>query len=81
MKSKFQYDPTVIVTCSDNGKSNTADVISFTPNQRLIVSLNKSLRLDMPFNPRNKLYVVHQSGLEFVSSGPGTIETKQFKRR
>jgi hypothetical protein len=81
MKSKFQHDQKTTVTCSDNGKGNLADVISFIPEQRLIVSLNKSIRMEMTYNPRNKLYVAHQTGLEFVSSGPGIIETKQFKRR
>jgi len=75
------YDQTVTVTCSDNGKSQTADVISFSSNNRLVVSLNRSIRMEMIYNPRNKLYMANQSGLEFVSSGPNEIQRVEVKRR
>ena len=75
------HEQTVTVTCSDNGKSQTADLISFYPSQRLIVSLNKSIRMEMIYNTRNKLYIANQSGLEFVSSGPKEIQRVEVKRR
>lgn len=75
------YEQTVTVTCSDNGKSQTADLISFSPNNRLVVSLNRSIRMEMTYTPRNKLYIANQSGLEFVSSGPNEIQRVEVKRR
>ena len=75
------HDQTVTVTCSDNGKSQTADVISFSPQNRLVVSLNRSIRMEMTYNPRNKLYMANQSGLEFVSSGPNEIQRVEVRRR
>ena len=75
------YEQTVTVTCSDNGKSQTADLISFSPTQRLVVSLNRSIRMEMIYNPRNKLYIANQSGLEFVCSGPKEIQRVEVKRR
>jgi hypothetical protein len=81
MRPKLQHEQTTTVTCSDNGKTSTAAVVSFIAEQRLIVSLDKSIRLEMSYNPRNKLYVAHKTGLEFVSSGPAVYEVAQFKRR
>jgi hypothetical protein len=81
MRPKIQHEKSTTVTCSDNGKTSTAEVVSFISEQKLIVSLNKSVRLEMTYNPRNKLYVAHQTGLEFVSSGPASFEVAQFKRR
>jgi hypothetical protein len=81
MRPKMQHEQTITVTCSDNGKSNVADVLSFVAEQKLIVSLNKSIKMEMSYNPRNKLYVAHQTGLEFVSKGPAIYEVAQFKRR
>ena len=35
----------------------------------------------MIYNPRNKLYIANQSGLEFVCSGPTEIQRTEVKRR
>ena len=37
--------------------------------------------MEMVYNPRNKLYIANQTGLEFVSSGPKLIERAEVKRR
>jgi len=76
-----QYEDAVTITCTDNGKSNSAEVLSFNEGQRLVVSLNRSVKLEMYYNPRNSLYVANQSGLEFVSQGPKKIEVTQVRRR
>ena len=81
MATQGHYEQTVTVTCSDNGKSQTAEVIRFSPQSMLIVSLNRSIRMEMIYNPRNKLYIANQSGLEFVSSGPNFNEIRGVNRR
>ena len=81
LEHKMSYEQTVTVTCSDNGKSQTAEVIRFSPGSNLVVSLNRSIRMEMIYNPRNKLYIANQSGLEFVSSGPNEIQRTEVKRR
>ena len=81
MRPRIQHDSSVTVTCSDNGKSNHADVISYIPEQKLIVSLNRSIRLEMRYNSKNNLYMANQSGLEFVSKGPQTTIVPGVNRR
>ena len=81
MRTRQQYESNTTVTCTDNGKSSTAEVLSFNEGQRLTVSLNRAIKLEMFYNPRNKLYIANQTGLEFVSTGPKKIEVAEIKRR
>jgi hypothetical protein len=67
------HNQTTLVTCSDNGKSMTAEVISFIPNQRLVVSLERSIKMEMTYSSKSNLYMAKQSGLEFASKGPEII--------
>jgi hypothetical protein len=56
------------VTCVDNGKKVDADVIEFKDASRLIVSINKSLKVTMPWN--GQVFEGHMAGLTFTSGGP-----------
>lgn len=80
-RKRLSYESTVVVTCSDNGKTNTAEVLTFMEGQRLVVSLSRQIKMEMVYNPRNKLYIANQTGLEFVSSGPKIIDRTPVKRR
>lgn len=79
MPPRQMHKQTTSVTCSDNGKSMIAEVISFTPNQRLVVSLERSIKMEMTYNTKSKLYMARQSGLEFASAGPETINTRPIR--
>ena len=74
-KRPSPYSQTTLVTCSDNGNSKTAQVLSFTPNQRLVVVI-ESIRMEMVYSSRSNLYIGNQTGLEFVSSGPTPVALK-----
>lgn len=65
---KVRYDETCQVTCEDNDKTLIADVLDFKEEKILIVSLEKSLKLTMPWN--GKIYEGRLAGKSFVSSGP-----------
>jgi hypothetical protein len=67
------YEQTVSVTCSDSGKTIVAEVLSFTPNKKLSVSINRSIKMEMLYNDKNKIYTAKQTGLEFYSKGPKEI--------
>jgi hypothetical protein len=73
------HKQTTTVTCSDNGKSMMAEVISFNPNQRLVVSLERSIKMEMTYNAKSKMYMAKQSGLEFASSGPEIINIRTIR--
>jgi hypothetical protein len=79
MPPRQMHKQTTTVTCSDNGKSMIAEVISFNPNQRLVVSLERSIKMEMTYNTKSKLYMARQSGLEFASSGPEIINIRLIR--
>ena len=81
MRPRTQHDKSVTVTCSDNGKSNLAEVLSYSPKRNLIISLNRTIRLEMRYNPKTNLYSANQSGLEFVSKGPTITVIPGVNRR
>lgn len=56
------------VTCVDTGVTVTADILDFKQGKTLSVSVNKSVKMIMPFN--GKVYEGKISGLTFTSNGP-----------
>lgn len=80
MRARMMYEQTAIVTCTDNGKSSTAEVLNFNEGRVLIVSLDRSIRLEMIYNPRNNFYTANKTGLEFISKGPKKIELRNATR-
>lgn len=73
-----QYvEETCQVTCESNGKIVTADILDFRETKTLAVSLNKSVKLVMPWNGR--IYEGKMSGLTFVSAGPTIREVNKRK--
>jgi hypothetical protein len=56
-----------------------AEVITFSPNQRLVVSLERSIKMEMTYNSKRNLYMAKQSGLEFASSGPEIIDINRIR--
>ena len=65
---KQYVEDTCQVECVDNGKVVTADILDFKEGKTLAVSLNKSLKMVMPWNGR--IYEGRMSGLTFTSKGP-----------
>jgi hypothetical protein len=65
---KVRYDETCQVTCEDNDKTLIADILDFKEKKLLVVSLEKSLKLTMPWN--GKIYEGRLAGKSFVSPGP-----------
>jgi len=66
MKTRFEEVCKEI--CEDTGQVVDADVLNFQEGKTLTVSLNKSLRMVMPWN--GKIYEGKMSGMSFVSTGP-----------
>ena len=74
---KKYIEETCQASCVDNGKVVDADVLDFKEGKTLSVSLNKSLKMIMPWN--GQVYEGRMSGLTFTSKGP-TIKTVKTTR-
>lgn len=59
-----------LIECIDNGKIEHADIINFSQNSFLTVSIKKSLKLQLQFNETSKKYTGKMAGLTFISDGP-----------
>lgn len=68
--------------CIDTDKTVIAEVLSITDKKYLSVSINRSVKVELLYQPRHNIYVGSQAGLEFTSSGPEFINTKRnyYKR-
>jgi len=65
---KTRFEEVCKVTCEDNDRVVDADILDFREEKMLIVSLNKSIKLTMPWN--GKIYEGKLAGKSFVSQGP-----------
>lgn len=63
------------VICEDNGRKMVADVLYYTHGKTLTVSLDKSIKLVMPWNGR--IFEGHLGGKSFITDGPGVTEVTQ----
>lgn len=78
MNSKYNkhsstvYDTTAQVTCTDNGKTVTAEISEFVPERVLTVYLATN-KIVMKYNLRHKNYVGNMFNMEFTSTGPQTL--------
>ena len=71
--TKFKsYERTTTVECIDNNKLVEADVITFVEGKYLTVALN-TVRVNLQFNERYKIYIGSMGGLEFQSTGPKAL--------
>lgn len=66
----IRYDEDCKVTCVDNGKVVTADVLNFSPQKTLSVSLDRSVKLVLKYSEKNDEYQGDLYGRTFVSNGP-----------
>lgn len=76
----LKYDQTCEVTCIDNGKTVTADVEHFRPQDGLTVVVATN-RIIMKYKKNSNIYVGNLMGMEFTSNGPKHYEIKQGRQR
>lgn len=67
------YDDVCNISCTDNGNVVNGEIINFKPEAFLEVSLNRSLKVQLRYQPKQKIYVGSMAGFEFTSAGPKKI--------
>lgn len=76
-KPMIKYEETAQITCVDNGQVVKADVLDFKPQNILSVSLEKSIKLVLKYNPKTDEYQGDLYGRTFVTKGPKGTYFKQ----
>jgi hypothetical protein len=68
-----RVDTKCIVRQANNSKTVESEVHEFKDKEKLVVVLNKSVKLNMVWN--GKLYEGKMAGLDFLSEGPRVTKT------
>ena len=71
---------TADVTNTDTENTVTGEVHHFKHEDFLGVVLNRAVKIDLRFNPRNKLYIGNKGGMEFTSKGPKEYVHNETRR-
>ena len=66
------YAKECIVECTDNGKTLEVDIGDFKPESFLTVYMN-TVKVNLQYDTKHKIYVGSMAGLEFITDGPDLI--------
>jgi len=77
---RVKYEDKAMVTCIDNEKTLEAEVLSFLPEKKLAVSVDRLVKLELQYKPQPKEYQGHVMGKTFISKGPKPIYTAKTSR-
>jgi hypothetical protein len=67
---KTVYEDVCVIHNTDRDKEFDAEILTFSPGKILVVSLERSLKITMPYQERVDIYVGSVHGMEFTSKGP-----------
>ena len=76
---KIKYEQKCKVICNDNDKEVEADIMSFTPESRLIVAIAGN-KIQLNYN-NHGMYIGNKVGMEFISEGPKSYEINKGRVR
>jgi len=57
---------TIILTCIDNGKTKTAEILSKTDKYMKVVIEGTTMTIELARKDLNKPYIGNKAGLEFI---------------
>jgi hypothetical protein len=61
------YEDTCEVVCTQNDNMVVGEVLYYRAGEKLTVSLNRAIKVEMRYNQRQKIYSGNSAGLEFTS--------------
>ncbi len=66
------YAKECMVECTDNGKTLEVDIGDFRPESYMTVFMN-TVKVNLQYDNKHKIYVGNMAGLEFITKGPKLI--------
>jgi len=76
MSVKVEYADTCEIHNTDRDKTMTVDILDFRPEKKLVVSVQRSIKVTLTYNEYHKVYIGSMAGMEFTSNGPQEYETR-----
>ena len=77
---KTTYEDTCKIHNTDSGKTVDSDILEFNPGKRLVVSVERSVKIILAYDDKHHIYVGSMGGMEFTSEGPRAYHTKEGRR-
>ena len=77
---KTTYDDKCKIFNTDHEKLVEVDILDFAPQKKLIVSVQKSVKLTLAWDDKHHIYVGSMGGMEFTSEGPRGYTVKDGRR-
>lgn len=77
---KTTYDDKCKIHNTDHDKTVEVDILDFVPQKKLIVSVQKSVKLTLAWDDKHHIYVGSMGGMEFTSEGPRGYTVKDGRR-
>lgn len=74
---KTTYDDKCKIHNTDHDKTVEVDILDFVPQKKLIVSVQKSVKLTLAWDDKHHIYVGSMGGMEFTSEGPQGYTVKE----
>ena len=74
---KTNYDDKCKVHNTDHDKTVEAEILEFAPQRRLVISLERSVKVSLAYDDKHHIYVGSMGGLEFTSEGPTAYHVKE----
>jgi len=73
---RVEYADTCEIHNTDRDKTMTVEVLDFFPQKKLVVSVQRSVKVTLTYNEYHKVYIGSMAGMEFTSNGPQEIEAR-----
>ena len=74
---KTTYDDKCKIHNTDHDKTVEAEILDFVPQKKLIVSFQRSVKVNLSWDDKHHVYVGSMGGLEFTSEGPTAYHIKE----
>jgi hypothetical protein len=73
---RVEYADTCEIHNTDRGKIMIVEVLDFQPQKKLVVSVQRSVKVTLTYDEFHKVYIGSMAGMEFTSNGPQEFETR-----
>jgi len=75
------YDDHCTIHNTDRDRTMNVEILEFSPEKKLVVSVERSVKLTLSYDSSHHVYVGSMAGLEFTSLGPAAHTVNEGYRR
>jgi len=73
---RVEHADTCEIHNTDRDRTMKVEILDFRPQNKLVVSIERSVKVTLTYDEFHKVYIGSMAGMEFTSSGPQEFETR-----